>query len=368
METGTGIASLPLRRDCELVRCAAAESSAPAGIGMRLSCWLAVKSLLALLLAASVAWADGTPPAYLGTNSTCGVESFGASGGGEAVSFIALSFALVSLCIALAYMYSKFHEDPAMGVWAKDEAFNLVISVFLFAGLLVFFSASCSLASGYSGGNPIYASQQYLDSLISSNGLNILKTLTSDSLTNQLDATKYRYLGLTPFWGEGAALRSNRKAYSSHEEYLIDMYLPIIASLTAQKYIITGIAWMGAYVLLPFAFVMRLIPPTRDFGNVLIALFFGLYIVVPTMYAMSGKVFMQDIANNRSPYTTDPSLEKFCSYGLDNSQPPCGPSSGTILYRIGSTIPQAVFLPNLVIIVAISCIMALSKALRAIAV
>ena len=330
---------------------------------------MAGKSLLALLLlATSVAY--GTPPAYTGTNSTCSVESFGAVGGGEAVSFIAISFALVSFCIALAYMYSKFREDPATGVWAKDEAFNLVISALLFAGLLIFFSASCTIASSssYSGGNPIYASQQYLDALISSNGLNILKTLSSDSITNQLDATKYRYLGLTPFWGEGAALRSNRKAYSAQEEFLIDMYLPIIASLTAQKYIITGIAWMGAYVLLPFAFVMRLIPPTRDFGNVLIALFFGLYIMVPTLYAMSGKIFMTDIVGASSPYTTDPSLEKFCSYGLDNREPPCGPSKDTVLYRIGSTIPQAVFLPNLVIIVAISCIMALSKALRAIAV
>ena len=321
-----------------------------------------------LALAAAASWADDPMPTY---SQTCGVSSFTQSqtAGGDALSFIIVTFAIVSFAIALAYMYSKVREDAATGVWAKDEAFNLVISVLLFAGLLIVFSASCSLAYDYSGGNPIYASQKYLDSLISSNGLNILKTLSSDSITNQLDATKYRYLGLTPFWGEGAALRSNRKAYSAHEEYLIDLYLPIIASLSAQKYIITGIAWMGAYVLLPFAFVMRLIPPTRDFGNVLIALFFGLYIAVPTLYAMSGKVFMTDIAGAVSPYTTDSSLEKFCSYGLDNAQPgSCGPSSGTVLYRIGSTIPQAVFLPNLAIIVAISCIMALSKALRALAV
>jgi len=363
MEKEAHIASLPLRH----APLPAAE--APRAIPQpRRHGRLAAKPLLALLLFAfSAAWADGTP-AYLGANSTCSVENFGGVGGGAAMSLIGVSFALVSLCIALAYMYSKFREDPATGVWAKDEAFNLVISALLFAGLLIAFSASCSIAADYSGGDPIQASQQYLDALISANGLNILKTLTSDSITNQLDATKYRYLGLTPFWGEGAALRSNRKAYSAQEEYLMDLYLPIIASLTAQKYIITGISWMGAYVLLPFAFVMRLIPPTRDFGNVLIALFFGLYIVVPSLYAMSGSVFMSHIVNSPSPYTTDPSLEKFCSYGLDNREPPCGPSKDTVLYRMGSTIPQAVFLPNLAIIVAISCIMALSKALRAIAV
>ena len=121
METGTGNASLPLRHACQM----------------------AGKSLLALLLlATSVAY--GTPPAYTGTNSTCSVESFGAVGGGQAVSFIAISFALVSFCIALVYMYSKFHEDPAMGVWAKDEAFNLIISVLLFVGLLIFCNNKCS--------------------------------------------------------------------------------------------------------------------------------------------------------------------------------------------------------------------------------
>jgi hypothetical protein len=158
---------------------------------------------------------------------------------------------------------------------------------------------------------------------------------------------------------------ANRKAYSAHREYLIDLYLPILASLNAQKFVLQGISWMGAYVLLPFAFVLRLVPPTREFGNMLIALFFGLYIVVPTMYAMSGAVFLQNVVKN-APYEVT-TLEKFHSFGLDNSIVPKADPRETILYKIGSTIPQAIFLPNIVIIVAVSSIMALSKALRAIA-
>jgi len=330
---------------------------------------LKAKFAFALLaLAVAAAWAvepDPEPKTYI---QICGVNSFTDAGGGLALSFIAIAFAIVSLAIGLAYMYSKFREDPNMGVWAKDEAFNLIISLVLFVGVLVFFTGSCEIAQGYArGASPIEASQQYLDSLIQANGLNLLRTLTMDSLTNQLDATKYVYMGLSPFWGDGAGIRANRKAHSAQREYLIDLYLPIVASLTAQKYILSGIAWMGAYVLLPFAFVMRLVPPTREFGNMLIALFFGLYIVVPTMYAMSGNVFVDNIRTN-VPYSADPTLEKFHSYGLDNSETPSADPRNTILYRIGSTIPQAIFLPNLVIIVAVSCIMALSKALRAIAV
>jgi hypothetical protein len=331
-----------------------------------------LKLIAALVLfSLAPAWAtipEPLPPYVGGTNSTCGVESFLDTGAGEARYFIGIAFALVSFAIGLAYMYSKFRQDPAMGIWAKDEAFNLIISILLFAGVLVFFTASCELASSYASGNPISVSSQYLDTLISANGLNMLRSLTYDSLNNQLDATRYVYRGLTPFWGDGVAMRANRKAFSAHKEFLINMYLPILASLNAQKYVIQGISWMGAYVLLPFAFVMRLIPPTRDFGNMLIALFFGLYIVVPTTYAMSGQIFFTNVVNNPPYHVT--SLEKFYSFGLDNVHPGgnIDDPRGAVLYRIGSTLPQAIFLPNLAIILGVTSTMAISKALRALAV
>ncbi|MFA5929879.1 MAG: hypothetical protein WC861_03265 [Candidatus Micrarchaeia archaeon] len=328
------------------------------------------RALFALFaLAVSACFATAPPlPGYTGPGSTCSVESFADAGNGGAVSFIAITFAIVSFALGLAYMYSKVRQDPATGVWAKDEAYNLIISLILFACILLFFSGACVIAQGYAGNqSPITASQMYLDSLLQSNGLNVLKELTADSLRNQMDATKYYYLGLTPFWGDGVAMRANRKAYSAQREYLIDLYLPIVASLTAQKYVLQGIAWMGASVLLPFAFVLRLVPPTRDFGNMLLALFFGMYIIAPTMYAMSAQVFADQVQNVSSPYSVT-GLQKFQSYGLDNSQYYPPDIKTTMFYRIGSVLPQAIFIPNLVIIVTVTSIMALSKALRAIAV
>lgn len=93
------------------------------------------------------------------------------------------------------------------------------------------------------------------------------------------------------------------------------------------------------------------------------------------MYAVSGQVFMDNVMNlptklvpTDGPNRVDTSLEMFHSYGLDNSQVRTGSVAKTVFYKMGSTIPQAIFLPNLVIIVAVTCIMAISKALRAIAV
>lgn len=285
----------------------------------------------------------------------------------NASGFIVVAFMLVALAIALTYMYSKLKEDAAAGVWAKDEAFNLVVTVFLFVGLLVFFTGSCEIAAQFTkdktgAADPFRASQNYIDRLISGNGLGVLRGLTADSLEDQKKATYYLYTGLTPFYGSGSAGLANYKALSAHKEFLMDLYLPMVASLNAQKYLLEALQWIGASVLLPFAFVMRLVPPTREFGNVLIALFFGTYIVVPSLYAMSGEAFWE-IAQNPARMS---GANAFYSYGIDGNN--AGPIQKYELYKIGSTIPQAVFLPNLVLIVAITCTMAVSKALRATAV
>ncbi len=310
-----------------------------------------------LLLLCLPAWAASGTGGY---SAACTIDSFDQ----EALSFISIAFMLVSSAIALTYMYSRLRHDPQAGVWAKDEAYNLLISVFLFAGILAFFTGACRLAEDYAGSDPFDASITYLNRLLDSNGLTVLRYLTYQSINDQMEATSYLYTGFTPFFGSGVSDYASYRALSSHKEFLIDFYLPIVASLNAQKQILQAIKWVAASVLLPFAFVMRLIPPTREFGNMLIALFFGLYIILPAMYAMSGQVFEDEIVGQPRK-CIDCSVSNFYSFGLDgNNVVP----ENTVLYRLGSTIPQAVFLPNIAIIVTITCVMSLSKALRAIAV
>lgn len=317
-------------------------------------------SALAFLLMLPAAWAASIPSSY---RNVCVADSFNA----EALAWISTAFMLVSIAIALAYMYSKARQDAAVSVWAHDEAMNLLISVVLLVGLIGAFAISCEVASGMAdpaGGDPFKLSQNYLKTLLNARGLNVLRSLTSSSIHNQMDATAYLYLGLTPIYGSGVAGRANLRAHSAQKEFLVDFYLPLVASLTAQMYILQGIQWVGATVLLPFSFLLRLFPFSRDFGNMLLALFFGLYIVVPTLYSLSGRVYMEQMLN-RPIECVNCGINMFRTFALDA---PLAPLQNTVLYSIGSTIPQAVFLPNLVIAVAVSCIMAISKALRAIAV
>ena len=301
-----------------------------------------------------------------GYAAACGVESFtGASTDGiTALTFIAIAFMLTSFMIALAYMHSKMRMDAKTEMWAKDEAQNLLISVLLFAGLLVFFSGACAIAMEYTDGmSPIAYSKAYLNSLLQNNGLSIVRTLTYDSIGEQKDATKYIFIGAMPFWGMGVGKDANLRALSAHKELVMDIYLPIVASLTAQKYLLDAIQWVGASVLLPFGFVMRLVPFTREFGNIMIAIFFAMYIVVPVAYAMSGQAFMK-ITGSGQAYDS----RAFYSYGLDAGADRAKISAqDTVLFRVGSTIPQAVFVPNLVLVIAITCAMSISKALHALA-
>jgi hypothetical protein len=327
-----------------------------------------LKQLLAILLVAGLASA-GCPVQPVSYEAVCSIKSFDDCS--DATAFITVAFMLVSLVIALAYMYSKVKESAAIGVWAKDEAANLLISVFLFAGMLAFFQASCSVAYSYADANPFQAANTYLERLIQSNGMNVLRDLTYSSLDNQFTATQYWYFGMTPFYGTGVAEFANNRALSAHKEFVIDLYIPLLASLNMQKLVLQALQWVGASLLLPFAFVMRLIPPTREFGNVMIAIFFAIYVVVPTTYVLSGQAF-ENIVKNQA--CVNCAVHNFYSFGMDGGDGSDGGAHSSavwqnaLFYKIGSTIPQAVFLPNLVLIIAITCVMSLSKALRAIAV
>lgn len=305
----------------------------------------------------AVLWAEG-PPGYL---QVCGVQSFGL----DALSFISVTLALVAFTIAIAYMYSKVREDPVTEVWAKDEAGNLIISVLLFAGILLSFTASCKIAEAYAGRDPFDTSVSYIDTLLSNQGLGVFRSLTQQSLEDQKKATAYLYVGITPFTGSGVAKSASYRALSAQKELVIDMYLPIVASLNAQKYVLQAIRWMAASVLLPFAFILRLIPFTRDYGNMMIAIFFALYIAVPTTYAMSANAFSK-ITDGPITCVSMCGNNIFQTYGLDGGG--SVDEKKTVLYQVGSAIPQAVFIPNLVIVVAVTTAMALSKALRAFAV
>ncbi len=319
----------------------------------------------ALLLAAGFAQSLSAADSTYGNLCTGNLGGFGAEWPAMTTELIAAAFALVTTAIALAYMYGKFREDPRAEVWAKDEAYNLMLSVLLFIGLLAFFVGSCELSVQINGSDPIHASVSYMDTLLNNNGIGILKGLTIGSINNQMSALKYLYTGIAPISGSGVATTAGYKALSAQKEVLIDIYTPILASLNAQRYILLAITWMQASVLLPFAFILRLVPPTREYGNMFIAMLFGIYVIVPAAYCICSSTFGSITSGNgMTGMMGTSSGYDFYDYSLD-AQGQTG--AGTVLYQIGSTIPQAVFIPNLILIITVTCTMAVWKAIKAVA-
>ncbi|MCX6773142.1 MAG: hypothetical protein NTV88_05245 [Candidatus Micrarchaeota archaeon] len=315
--------------------------------------------LLAFALLCQLAHSQALPSTYI---DVCSISQVGAG----ATDLIAIAFMFVTLLIAASYMYGSFMHNENFLVWSKDEAKNLFITALMFVGLAAFFTGSCNIALGFTGGqSPFDATNNYLNKLLYSNGEPLLRELVQSSLGNQADATPYLNLGFTPYFGHAAATSANLRALSANKELMIDMYLPLVASLSAQKQLLQIIQLVAASVLLPFAFVLRIIPQTREFGDMLLALFFGLYIVLPTFYAMSGAAFETVLTSPMAHIESGKPIYSFHDFAFDSRSPPLAMNKEP-LFRLGSTLPQAVFMPNLAIIVLITCVMSLSKGLHAI--
>jgi hypothetical protein len=290
----------------------------------------------------------------------------------DASVFIIQILVLVTLMISLSYMYGKFKPDPRFELWAKDEVGNLVISIFLFVLIIAFFQGTCDFVKNLGnppfGKPPVEVAINHLNFLIKTNGLSVLRELTFGSLNNQFQGTWYFFFGLTPFSGSGVALKANQRALSAHKEMVIDLYLPILASLMAQRYILETSNWIGLSLMLPFAFIMRLFPLTRDYGNILISIFLVVYIIAPTLYALSAQVFEKIISSPKNCINCD--VYNFYVYSLDEGSGYGGGANSNATwensksFRLGSIIPQAVFVPNLIIVISITAIMSFSKTLK----
>lgn len=302
-----------------------------------------------------------------GENDVCYAD-FGAHG---AAVWIGMAFMLTMGMIALAYMFGKGSEDEKLQVWARDEIFAVGIAALVVAGAIAFTMGSCAVLSSfssqeglgqYASANPFSSSYRYLDDL-SRVGLRGVEVQTKQSLQKQLDATAFLYIGLPTIESTGVPIKASKKALAAHQEMVIDIVLPLVVSLKAQKAALQIIEIIGLGVLLPFAVIMRIIPFTRNAGNLMLAVVFSLYVVAPATYVLGAAAWknVQSPQEGASVLVSDPAVLSFSDRALGAA---CD-ESDCALYQIGALIPQAVFMPNLAIVIIMTCAMALSRALQA---
>jgi len=271
----------------------------------------------------------------------------------------------VSFLIAGAYMFGKAWEDQKMVFWAKTEGINFAMSVALIVIVIGAFISSCEISQAIGGidnpnQSPAQAASLGLKSITDVFGVNFAVDLLKSSVKDQFDSMNYAYWSVPAMDGGGLAYSANLRAFSTQKELLIDIYLPLIMLIELQK-LFLDVALPGVVALiLPTALFFRMMFVTRDIGNILIALAFAIYFVMPLVYILA-----LDATNGVA--------EMMCPTGSTD----CGPDNpfgridvgkstvvGDAFLKIGFVSAIALLIPNIVMIGIVTMTMSAYKALK----
>ena len=287
------------------------------------------KTLIALLFILSFTFADSE---FL--------PAFAWEGFGLVISAIAL----VGAVIAVTYMFSKLISgfssltDIRLQTWARAETFNLFISAVIIFGIIIVLGIVSYWVTDTVGRNPFEISYDYLDSLSTGGGIETAENLIQSSYRDQFTATKHFFLGGVGIWGgAGKDFRADYLSRSAHKDMLMNFALLGVVSLEIQKLFLQFIQNATLSILLPIAIVLRIIPFSRQAGNFLIAVSIGFLIIFPLTY-----VFYAGIETDIQDFShvEDHVLEQDFN-------------------TVGRLMPQAIFLPNLSLVILSMSVMAL---------
>ena len=292
---------------------------------------------------------------------------------GDPGLMIGLAMTLVILLIGISYMIGSFTRNAEMIVFAKDELYHLMFSAFLIAsvGAIMFFS--CQTLSAfldfvlgpdgldlitpqgcYTGIEPpMQVSECYLSDITRTTETTARKML-QESISHEMDSTLIVSLYNPISGGVSIPFGAYHKAYAMQFDLVaMNFALPALITLNIQtlvlKFSVDIIRW-----LVPVALLLRVVPPTRYFGNMLIGITVALYVIIPTLYALNGA--MDQVVFSQCP--------QYASIVDDPLMGGCG--SDTSFWLIARAMPQAFFLPNLALALAITFLSSIAKALKVI--
>jgi len=212
--------------------------------------------------------------------------------GGVGISWSELSFTAiltVLLFVSLAYMGGVMSSKPEWVLWAKEEIFQVMISVILVLAVGGFATAVCEISSSLNDGqNPLDSANSYLVSLawgrITTLATLQLGTKTTLSMLAASPIVIGFDMGMTirPFAGLSAI------------EGLIDKMYTITSGLFAtvvtQLLILNIAAAVMFKFVLPMGVFMRIFPFLRKAAATMIAVAIGFYVVFPLLYVMNSVI------------------------------------------------------------------------------
>jgi hypothetical protein len=289
---------------------------------------------------------------------------------------------LTTLIIAISYVVGSFTGNVNFTVFAKDELYHLGFSVvlLLFFGTILLFSCdaiemfyntifdeigpettpSLCYSSTATMGDVSLCYMQNLKSKSS----RLAETYIDEYIGQLMYSTWTFSLSLPLMNSYSVSAGAYKRIWSAQYDTVLNMFiLPALISINIQEMMLTLVVVEFVKWLFPIAFLLRIFIPTRQMGNMLIALGMGLHLVVPFFYVFN--LAMYDILFQDCtvfPYVApDGDVEYITN---DFVFGPCGDPGS--FWQVASLIPQAFFLPNLTIALVVAFMVSVNKALRVI--
>ncbi len=300
------------------------------------------------------------------------------------MQYVGVAFFFSILVLILAYMAGTVFNEQRLLMFYKEEVFHVIFSAILLVSIggILFFS--CTLLSGfldfilaqgptqaetffdisrtggttlsrcYSGNeSPHYIARCYFEK-IEYEARQLMRLLIQGSVRNEMDSATLVTVYTPITGGITIPLSAHLRTFAIQYDIIANSFVtPALMSITMQRILVTYVADFARFIL-PAAFFLRILAPTRQMGNFLIALTIGFYIIIPVFYALIG--FMDDVIfMDCVPYS---------AFVTDQVFGNC--ASWVSFWRIARILPQAFFLPNLMLAFIITFISGIYKALKVI--
>lgn len=286
---------------------------------------------------------------------------------------------LTGVVIAVAYMVGNSIGNTSYVVFAKDEAYHLGFSILLlvgFSGVLMF---SCELMDFFYHGtfesmgvlpSNCYSESKGLNSVatcylnvVRKDAVRLSESYINSYISQLMDSTFSWTITIPLFNSVTVTPGAYRRTLSSQYDTILNTFLvPSLMSISMQKLMLDFINENVIQWILPVAFVLRFFIPTRQMGNMLIALCLGLYVIVPFMYVFNLSMY-DAVLSDCTTYAASVCDDPVDSYSCDES-PAVTCSNPDSFWNVARIIPQAIFLPNLTIAILITFLGSVHKALR----
>ncbi len=195
-----------------------------------------------------------------------------------------------ALLIAVVYIIGSAFHFPNYIVLAKDELSHLILTLFIVLLMQGIFVGSCGIFSSYLSAyagveNPIEYSKTFFSKM--QNELqNIIKTLYSDYFDYRIQSSVF--MGRYDIGGSGVMLYTNywMDVVASQIETIINLLSILLLSAKMQAIMFELAVDVIVPWSIPFAVIARLIPQAREAGNILLAIVFSFYILLPFSYSI----------------------------------------------------------------------------------